>query len=199
MNEASLKNNIQLNKAIAAARDYYDKMQSREKKILLAALAVLAAFTIANSYSMVEETFLAQEERMRKVVNEVDLTAAGLFRYQNLKNRLNTIENSYKEVQADANESYFERLLKTKAGVSNSKDFNIRPRAAKDFGGEYKQTSYLIKFTIVDPNRLTDFLKELAQGAKPVLISRISIKPRLARDALDVELEIASLKKTKAA
>jgi hypothetical protein len=176
---------------------YLGAMQTRERLLALAAISALIVIATVEGLSIVSDKLDSQERRLQQVLNDVDLVSAGLFRHKNLKSRLNAIEDSYKEVQFDATEAYFERLIKQKAGIVNSKDFSIRSRPSKDFGGGFKQTSFFIKFTISDPKRLIEFLKELAQGPKPVIISKIDIKPRKAKDALDVEIEIASIKKTK--
>lgn len=176
---------------------YVKKMQPRER--MLAILALCAGIVVISSeiISSIQETFRLQEVRQEQALNEIDLASAALFRYTTLKTRQRAIEEAYKQVEIEGPvPSYLEKLLREKAGVATG--FTINGKASRQFGGNYEQTPYTIRFTTVDMTRLIEFLKELTEGPRPVLLASIAIKPRPARDSLDVELEISSIKRNKA-
>ena len=50
-----------------------------------------------------------------------------------------------------------------------------------------------MKFPITDYPRLIDFLKELTQGAHPMILASLTLRKRPAGDALDVEMEVISM------
>lgn len=176
-----------------ATAAYIKKMQPRERFLAILAIGVGLIITGNIAYSSIEETFKDQEVRLEKALSEMDLSSAALSRFATLKLRQRSIEDAYKEVELDGPVlSYLEKLLKEKAGIASG--FTIRDKPTRQFGGGYEQTPYTIKFTTVDTNRLLEFLKELSEGSRPVLLASIDIKPRPSHDSVDVELEISSIK-----
>lgn len=173
---------------------YIKKMQPRER--LLAAVALLAFLIIAGNelIASISETFDEQQSRLEKTISEMDLVSAALSRFTTLKQRQRAVEEAYKEVEFEGPAlSYLEKLLKEKAGIASG--FTIRDKPSRQFGGGYEQTPYTIKFTTVDMNRLIEFLKELTEGSRPVLLASLSLKPKPGKDSIDVELEISSIKR----
>ena len=175
---------------------YIKKMQSRERFLAIAAIGIGIFIAGNEAITAIQETFKEQEVRLEKSLSEMDLTSAALSRFATLKLRQRSIEDAYKEVEMDGPVlSYLEKLLKEKAGIASG--FTIRDKPSRQFGGGYEQTPYTIKFTTVDLPRLLEFLKELSEGRRPVLLASIDIKPRPAHDSVDVELEISSIKHTR--
>ena len=174
---------------------YIKKMQPRERFLALCAVAAVAVISLSEIVSSIQETFNNQEVRLEKSLSEMDLASAALSRFTTLKTRQRAIEEAYKEVELEGPVlSYLEKLLKEKAGIASG--FTIRDKPTRQFGGGYEQTPYTIRFTTVDTNRLIEFLKELSEGSRPVLLASIDIKPRPSKDSLDVDLEISSIKRT---
>ena len=146
-------------------------------------------------YEPVREAFVAQETRYDETAQQLQYVAAALSRYQKLQVRRDEIERDFREVEIEEGAlSYLEDLVKTKAGVVNPQ---ISPRDIRDFGSEYEQAPFLIRFPIVDLNRLVQFLEELVQGKKPFILASLDIKRRPAGDSLDIELEVSSLRRKK--
>ena len=174
---------------------YIKKLQPRERFLALCAVAAVAVISLSEIVSSIQETFNNQEVRLEKSLSEMDLASAALSRFTTLKTRQRAIEEAYKEVELEGPVlSYLEKLLKEKAGIASG--FTIRDKPTRQFGGGYEQTPYTIRFTTVDTNRLIEFLKELSEGSRPVLLASIDIKPRPSKDSLDVDLEISSIKRT---
>ena len=169
-------------------------MQQRERILALVATSAVIVIGGSELVTAVSETFAAQEIRLEKALSEMDLASAALFRFTTLKTRQRAIEEAYKQVELDGPAlSYLEKLLKEKAGIASG--FTIRDKPSRQFGGGYEQTPYTIKFTTVDMNRLIDFLRELTEGPRPLLLASIDIKPKATKDSLDVELEVSSIKR----
>lgn len=182
--------------AAASTLSYYKKLQPRERKLAIFAVLVVLFIATREIVLSVQDQFESQETRLEKALSEMDLTSAALFRYTTLKSRQRAIEEAYKQVELDGPVlSYLEKLLKEKAGIASG--FTIRDKPSRQFGGGYEQTPYTIRFTTVDMGKLVEFLKELTEGPRPVLLASIDMKPRPSRDSLEVELEISSIKRVK--
>jgi hypothetical protein len=182
-------------KLLAQLREGSKKLSRREKiLVLLGGLFVLvSAGNIV--YEPVREAFIAQETRYDETAQQLQYVAAALSRYQKLQVRRDEIEKDFREVEIEEGAlSYLEDLVKTKAGVVNPQ---ISPRDIREFGSEYEQAPFLIRFPIVDLSRLVQFLEELVQGKKPFILASLDIKRRPAGDSLDIELEVSSLRRKK--
>ena len=178
----------------ATVAAYIRKMQPREKMLALIAFFAFVIIGGNELMSSVTETFEDQQARLDKITSEMDLVSAALSRFTTLKQRQRAVEEAYKEVEFEGPAlSYLEKLLKEKAGIASG--FTIRDKPSRQFGGDYEQTPYTIKFTTVDMNRLVEFLKELTEGSRPVLLASLNLKPKPGKDSIDVELEISSIKR----
>jgi hypothetical protein len=172
------------------------KKLSRREKILVLLGGLFVAVSAGNVvYGPIREAFTAQESRYEETAQQLQYVAAALSRFQKLRIRRDEIEKDFREVEIEEGAlSYLEDLVKTKAGVVNPQ---ISPRDIRDFGSEYEQAPFLIRFPIVDLARLVQFLEELVQGKKPFILASLDIKRRPAGDSLDVELEVSSLRRKK--
>lgn len=180
---------------IQQASQYFAKLSGREKiLVLVAAIGILfsGAYLI---YSPIEEAFLEQSRQLEDTARNLQNVSAALARYKKLGARREEVEREFREVEiAEGALSYLEELVKTKAGVLNPQ---ISPKDMRDFGSEYEQAPFLIRFPIVDLARLVQFLETLVNGPKPFILASLDIKRRPAGDSLDVELEVSSIRRKK--
>jgi len=184
-----------LDKILALLRESSKKLSRREKLLVLFAVIFVAVSALNLIYGPIRDALVRQEDRYNETTQQLQYVAAALSRYQKLQIRRDEIEREFREVEIEEGAlSYLEELVKTKAGVVNPQ---ISPRDIREFGSEYEQAPFSIKFPIVDLNRLVQFLEELVQGKKPFILASLDIKRRPAGDSLDVELEVSSLRRKK--
>jgi type II secretory pathway component PulM len=184
---------MQLEKLSLAATRYFSKLSARERVLVaICGFAVLAS-ALYLVYAAIEESFANQERELNDTTLKLQNVAAALTRYQKLRARREEVERAFREVEiSEGALSYLEELVKTKAGVLNPQ---INPRDIRDFGSQYEQAPFQIRFPIVDLARLVQFLETLVKGPKPFILASLDIKRRPAGDSLDVELEVSSIRK----
>lgn len=182
-----------IEKLTVASRQYFATLSSRERVLVaICGVAVLVS-ALYLIYAPIEESFAAQERELNDATLKLQNVAAALTRYQKLRARREEVEREFREVEiSEGALSYLEELVKTKAGVLNPQ---INPRDIRDFGSQYEQAPFQIRFPIVDLTRLVQFLETLVKGPKPFILASLDIKRRPAGDSLDVELEVSSIRK----
>ncbi len=180
---------------IKHGKEYYAKLSGRERVLVLFGALALSISALYLVYSPIEEAFVIQSQALNDVSLKLQNVSAALARHQKLRARREEVEREFREVEiAEGALSYLEELVKTKAGVLNPQ---ISPRDIREFGSDYEQAPFLIRFPIVDLARLVQFLETLVNGPKPFILASLDIKRRPAGDSLDVELEVSSIRRKK--
>ena len=179
---------------ITQLKEHVRKLSTRERTIISVAAAMIAFTILYQAFLPVRDAFRRQAKEITNLEEQMSLVSATLAKYSRLKSRQAAIETAYKEVEFKEGElSYLDNLIKSKAGIPSGGQINIKP--TREFGGSYQQSPFNIKFVITDYPRLIEFLKEVAQGSRPMILSGLDIKKRPAGDALEVELDVSSVKK----
>ena len=182
-----------INEFSEKARDYYLKLSQREKMFICLVLIVAAVIGLYEASVPVVDAFEAQSMELIKSEENLGTAAREIARYATLKSRRDEIENLYKAVEIkEGIKTHLENLIKTKAGVTDQ--FKIKEGIVKDFGDKYQRASFTVEFTITDLPRLVEYLKELVQGPKPLALTSLKLTKRPAGDALDVVLEVSSIR-----
>ena len=182
---------------LVKARDAYRGLSPREQKLLLGAVAVVVIFMVFSFIQPIQNMFLDQSLELSKAEQEVHNIAVEINRYQRLKLRRSQVEQEFKSVEIKEGAlSHLESLVKDKAGIAQGA-FTIKDQPPKPFGAGYQQTFFSVNFSTTDYPRLIDFLKELVDGPKPLVVKRLDLKRTRGGDKLEIDLEISSITKDK--
>lgn len=174
----------------------FSALTQREKVIIVAAGLVAVCMLSYQIYEPIRRTFHEQAEQITTLEGTMKGVGTTLERYVKLKARRDAIEDEYKEVDfKEGALSHIENLVRSKAGISAG--FTIKPNPPKEFGGNYEQTLFSIKFSTTNLEALVDFLKELSHGPRPLVISKIDIQKSKFADRLEVDIDASSIRRVK--
>lgn len=188
--------NITTIPAIRIALAKYQGLTAREKIIIIVALIVAVFIALYQIYEPIRGSFQNQQERITALEASMKNAGLSIERYIKLKARRDKIEQEYKGIEfKEGALSHLENLVRTKAGVSSG--FTIKDNPPKEFGGNYEQTLFSIKFTTTSLDSLLNFLKELANGPRPLIISKIDVQKSRFAERLDVDIDATSIRRLK--
>ncbi|MBN8550584.1 MAG: type II secretion system protein M [Deltaproteobacteria bacterium] len=174
----------------------YQALTAREKVIIIVAAIVAVFILLYQVYEPIRRIFTQQKEQLSTLDASMKTVAPGIERYVKLRARRDAIEEEYKEVEfKEGALSHLENLVRNKAGISSG--FTIKDNPPKEFGGNYEQTLFNIKFTTTNLETLVAFLSELTNGAKPLVVSKIDIQRSKFADRLEVDVDASSIRRLK--
>lgn len=182
---------------IERGRKAYDNFSGREQMLLVGGLGIFLLLATMAIVQPIQNLFSEQSLQLVEAENNVREMASAINRYQRLVQRRTEIERDFQSVEIKESAlSLLEGLIKGKAGISQGA-FTIKEQAPKPFGNNYLQTFFAVKFSTTDYPRLIDFLQEMVDGPKPLVLKRLDVKRNRGGDKLDVDLEVSSITKEK--
>lgn len=174
----------------------YQALTVREKVIIIVAAAVALGILLYKIYEPIQRVFVQQKDELSTLSASMQTVAPQVERYVKLRARRDAIEEEYKEVEfKEGALSHLENLVRNKAGISSG--FTIKDNPPKEFGGNYEQTLFNIKFTTTNLETLVAFLGELTNGAKPLVVSKVDIQRSKFADRLEVDIDASSIRRVK--
>ncbi len=191
-----------IDQAIATVRPHIERvltlyrgLSPREKNLLLIGTAVMFLIVAMIVVRPISSRFNEQSLRLAAASADAAAIRDEMVRYLRLKQRRAEVEQEFKSVEIKEGAlSYIEGLLRSKAGIDQGA-FTIKDQPPKPFGTEYQQTSFSVSFTTTDYPHLIDFLQELVDGPKPLMVKKLDLKKSRSGDKLEVELEVSSIAK----
>ena len=184
-------------KGIRRLRDEYTKLSARERALTLGAIGAIVFLIVWQGYEKVSDVFRLQNTAISIAEQDLAEVRERLTRYTLLQQRRSSIEEQFKEVEIkEGVRSHLESVLRTKANVSQGA-YTIKDLPPIEFGGSYEQAPFAVKFTIGSVQGLIDFLKELAQGPKPLMLTGLEIKREPIGDKLRVSVDVSSIRRVK--
>lgn len=117
-----------------------------------------------------------------------------LERYRILLDKRRELEDRFKEVElGEAPRSYLQKIIADKVNITGLPSINNLP--VIEFGGGYELVPFSVQFKTTNLEGLVDFLVEVVQGKRPLILSKIEIRKNpIARD-LDVAVEVNTIQK----
>ena len=183
---------------LTRAKEIYVALSPREKNLLVGGVSVLLIISVMIVNRPISSRFEEQSLELIKVQQDAHNIANELNRYQRLIQRRAEIEQDFKSVEIrEGALSHLEGLIRSKAGIEQGQ-FTIKDQPPKPFGNQYEQAFFTVNFNTTNYPRLIDFLEELVDGPKPLVIKRLDLKRSRGGDRLEVELEISSITKVRA-
>lgn len=178
-----------------AIKQQAQKLTARERLIVGGAITLLVLFVLVKTIEATRDSFAAQSQRLQQVEGELERLTRYANRYLRLRSQKEAIEAGYREVQIEEGVlSHLEALIKEKAGVTTG--FSINDLAVRPFGGGFEQAPFNVKFSTSELSKLVDFLSELVNGPKRLILSKLTIRKSRRGDRLDVELDVSSIRRT---
>lgn len=177
------------------ATSEYARFSARERALVIAATSTVFIIASYLVYEPIANAFSGQAMAIADAEQNVKRISLELERYAKYETRRREIESRYKEVEIKEGAlSYLETLLKEKGGVRSG--FTIKDSPGREFGGDFEQVSFSVKFSTTDYERLLQFLKELVYGARPLILSKLDVQMNRRQTALDVDLEVSTIRRT---
>lgn len=180
----------------AAFRAWYGKLSKRERHLLSAPLIVVALLLVyVILYRPVASAFAAQRSELAEADLEIKRISALLDKYTRLRAKRQEIENQYREIEIkEGGLTLLENLIRTKLDAAPG-SFTIKERdnPSREFGGNYEQQPFNVRFNTTDLGKLVYFLQEMVHGPKPLILRKIDIRRRGER--LEVDLDVSSIRR----
>ena len=186
-----------LTKARTAIGGYYQKSTSRERLIIKLSILLGVGMLCYLAYTPIRDQFKRQAAEKESLERDLGLAPIALKKYLSLKTRQAEIQHAYRDVASkEAPLTSLESLITQKAGIPSGSFTIKQPQGTKELPGGYEQSSFTVKFPITDYPRLIDFLRELTQGPRPMILASLNLRKRPAGDALDIEMEVISMSRS---
>ena len=175
--------------------EMYRGLSAREKAIVWVAVVIAAALLLGMLYDPIASAFDAQTKELQQAEAQARRLPEALREYSRLAELQSEIEARYKKIEfADGVRSHLERLIIEKAGVAAG--FQIREQPAVDFGAEYRQEAYNVKLSTTNLPKLVEFLDELVNGQRPLMLTKLEIRKTARRGGeLDVDLDVGAIRR----
>ncbi|MCB0338549.1 MAG: type II secretion system protein M [Bdellovibrionales bacterium] len=183
-----------LQKAQEQVLEYLGKLSTREKRVLIsvvALLAVLALYVVADEIST---AFDRQARELRILAAQSEQVTEKLTRYKTLVARQRSAEQQFKDVTFEGGvRSYLEKLIQH-TGRIQSGQYKITPSRSRKLGENYELEPYNIRFETSNLKLLVNLLEKIPYGDKPLLITQLEIKKSRRSDKLTVSVDVSSIK-----
>jgi hypothetical protein len=186
----------QLNQYWSKAKARFVALSGRERVSIVVCLVAVGLMGLYQIYEPIDAGFRAQSQKLAQIEASVKSLGPALERFAKLRTRRDAIEQEYREVEfKEGALSHLENLVKVKAGISAG--FTIKDAPPKEFGGDYEQTTFSIKFTTSNFPALIEFLRELTHGARPMILGRLDVQRSRFAERLEVDIEVSSIRRTR--
>lgn len=169
---------------------------SRRERLLICIPVVLVGIFIIHSFIIrpVAEARERQDRKLEEVEQNIKIIAAMLEKHKRLKTRRQEVEEQYKEIEIkEPGITLLERMIAKYLDLP-ARSFDIRPSDPQQFGGSYEKTSFIIKFSTRELDKLVSFLDELVNGPAPMIIRRLDLKVS-GSNSIEVEIDASSIRK----
>lgn len=184
-------------RGVTLTKEWYGRLSLREQGLVIASMGVGLLLLLIVVVQDSLQAFADQNKEELELQVAMKNIAVALERYTKLDGRRAAIEARYKQVEIKEGAlSHLETIIKQKAGIGPG-NFSIRELPAKEFGGNFEQLSFSVKFSTSDLSSLVAFLREVVYGEKPLIVGRIDVQMNRRQDALDVELDVSTIRRTR--
>lgn len=175
---------------------YLAKLSVREKVIIGVAALLVSIALVSKSYDWVSNRFSDQIAELEQAEKDLQAAAVMLQKHAKLRGRRDQIEAMYKEIEIkEGGLSLLERLLRTRASVTSG--FTIKDGQIRQFGGNYEQAPFSVKFPITNLSNLVAFLDEVINGPQRMVLTRLDIRKGRGTDRLEVDMDVTSFRRIK--
>ena len=187
----------QLEKVTSKLIDLWRNFSIREKVMAIGALLVLLGIGTYYIYEPISIIYAKQNLELDRLRSDLKMLPDEVDKYLKMNNRKNEIEAAYKEIElTEGAASHIEQLIKSKAEITDDRNFQIKPLNPKEFGGNYTQEPFRVELKIGSMAKLVDFLNEIVNGDKPLLLAKLDINKNAHGDFLTVEMDVSNIKKS---
>ena len=179
-------------KAKEKALDWYTELGQRERNLIIAGILFIIGMIV---YS-VGSTLIQDFDRQKRIIAELETSNSQVAGYAGefgaAKQRLADIEKQFESIKFEGGvRSHLETLLTNTARIEK---YKIRPNRPLKLGDAYQLEPFNISFDTTDLASLTNFLKEVIYGPRPLLITRLDIAKSRRTNKLTVTLDVNSVK-----
>lgn len=177
---------------IARLKDELAKLSAREIGLLVAAVLVALFIGVFWIIEQVSAAFSKQSYQISELEQVIEALPVRIEAFARKKARRDIIEQRYLSVEMrEGALSRLEGLVNNKAGVSSG--YTIKDLPPSDFGRNFEQTNYSVRFSTTNLVALVDFLKDLSDPSSPLMLTRLKVDMNPRGEALMVDLEVSTI------
>ena len=173
-----------------------NKLSPRERLLAIGGCLVICFVILDSLASPLLEKSKSQQLLLKKTQDNLALLPNQLEKYQTLYLRQQKIEKEFQEVSFKGGVlSHLEELIRNKAKVDNPNNYKINPLPEVPFSKDYRQEPFRVEIFTTSEADLKNFLNELVNGERPLVLTRIDIKKAPNQTRLIVQLDISNFQK----
>jgi general secretion pathway protein M len=180
----------QLKTLLNDARVWFDRLSTRERRMVMAtggAVAAFALFLIFFSFSNTANNYRKRTDQKLEKLREVQVLAASY--------REAALERQSMEQQLTAGDVRLMSYVEEKATLSGLTVPNMTPKNDVGLGdGQIVESAVELTFTDVDLRKLHDFLSAVERGPGVVKVKSLRLEPHATTETLTAWTTVATYK-----
>jgi general secretion pathway protein M len=180
----------QLKTLLNDARVWFDRLSTRERRMVMAtggAVAAFVLFLIFFSFSNTANNYRKRTDQKLEKLREVQLLAASY--------REAALERQSMEQQLTAGDVRLMSYVEEKATLSGLTVPNMTPKNDVGLGdGQIVESAVELTFTDVDLRKLHDFLSAVERGPGVVKVKSLRLEPHATTETLTAWTTVATYK-----
>lgn len=172
-------------------------LSSREQVMVLGTLALCLFYILNFAFNNVTKLSQKQEERLKIAERDLNAMPNVVERHMSLKFRQKAAEKEFENIKlSDGALAHLENLIQEVAGISDG--YLIKDKAPQKFSDKYQQLPFQVTFNTTDFEKLIDFLMELENGEKPLILSSLNLTKSGGRNPkIRVQIVASAVEKLK--
>ena len=179
---------------ISKIKKYYEKLNPRERKLLIVGLVILLLYILASIKPLIEsqmERFNVQSMELQKAEQDKGKALKIINQYMMLRKNRQEIEKNFEKNNFKEGHLPYCNSLKT----SDMTSFSISQEQVRPFGKDFMRTTFKISFQAQSLETVVGYIKKLENEKRKYLMSELSIKKVYNRFAVIIEVNCIKKKK----
>lgn len=181
-------------KLILNIKKYYEKLNPRERKLLIIALVIIVVYALASIKPLFEgamDKFNEQAMELQKAEQDKGRALKIINQYMALRKNRQEIEKNFEKNNFKEGHATYCNSLKT----SDMTQFSIGQEQVRPFGKDFMRTTFKINFQAPSLSTVVGYIKKLENEKRKYLMSELSIKKVYNRFAVIIEVNSIEKKK----
>jgi hypothetical protein len=173
----------------------FAKLNSREQKILLVTMVLLAVWV---PFEFLDLSSGSAKPASWNRISELSRLSDSLERYRRLKTRVSEIEENYAKSEFTTEQVYTEVEKVVKNSIGDGQ-YELRPSASPvDVSSTVEQQLFTLRLKSLDLDQLVTLLHQLEQGRAPLFLGKLEVAKVQQQGMFSVVIELSSLRRKRA-
>lgn len=172
-------------------------LSAREQFLVFATVAICLIYVLNFALENISNLNTVQKERLNVAERDLNAMPNVVERHMALKLRQKSAEKEFENIKlSDGALAHIENLIKDVAGIPQG--YLIKDKAPQKFSEKYQQLPFQVTFNTTDFERLINFLMELENGEKPLILSSLNLTKSGGRNPkIRVQIVASAVEKIK--